>query len=466
MKLNISNHLICFIVAAMSIIPMTAQNKNKAANTLIETPVPQRAPGQKDVLALRHAPIPTVRVGFIGMGMRGPGAVERFMHLEGVEVKAICDLYPERVELGQQKLTKYGKERASSYSGEEGWKQLCQRKDIDLVYIITPWLHHVPMALYAMQQGKHVAMEVPAAMSIKDCWALVDMAEKTQRHCMMLENCCYDFFEMATLNMAQQNVFGEVMHVEGAYIHDLRKLCFDSEDEGGYQGYWRLRYNEKHNGNPYPTHGLGPVCQILNIHRGDKMNYLVSMSSDEKALSEYAAERFGPESPQAKTNYTKGDMSTTLIRTQKGKTIMIQHNISSPRPYSRLHTIVGTKGFAQKYPVQTIALDPDAHHPLSGTAFDEFMDKWQHPLSKEIGEKARQVGGHGGMDFIMDYRLIYCLRNGLALDQDVYDAAEWSSLVELTEISVNNLSCPVAIPDFTRGAWDKLKGFKLEQKAE
>ena len=310
---------------------------------------------------------------------------------------------------------------------------------------------------------KAMAVEVPAAMSIDECWQLVNTVEKTRKHCMMLENCCYDFFEMATLNMAQQGVFGEVIHGEGAYIHDLRSLNFYPSEKGGYQGMWRLKYNEEHTGNPYPTHGLGPICQIMNIHRGDKMNYLVSMSTKQVGMTEYAKETFGADSKEAKQTYKVGDMNTTLIQTEKGKTILIQHDVTSPRPYDRHHVVSGTKGFAQKYPVEGIALEPEAHEFLSKVQMDSIMALYEHPITKEVGEKARKVGGHGGMDFIMDYRLIYCLRNGLPLDQDVYDAAEWSCLTELTETSVKNGGAPVEIPDFTRGAWDKLKGLRFAE---
>ncbi len=432
---------------------------DKPSGGMLKTDTPPRPIGQTDMLGFRCDPIPTVRVGFIGLGMRGPGAVHRFTQLEGVEIKALCDLYPERVEKAQKILSDNNLPSAAEYSGEEGWKELCQRDDIDLVYICTPWQLHTPMAVYAMEQGKHVAVEVPAAMTLDECWQLVNTAERTRRHCMMLENCCYDFFEMATLNMAQHGVFGEITNVEGAYIHDLRFLNFASKEEGGYQGMWRLRYNEEHKGNPYPTHGLGPVCQVLNIHRGDKMNFLVSLSSDQFGMTEYAKQKFGADSPEAQQTYALGDMNTTLIRTEKGKLIMIQHDVTSPRPYNRLHTLSGTKGFAQKYPIQTIALEPNAHSPLKGEEMSEFMAQWEHPLTKEIGEKARQVGGHGGMDFIMDYRLIYCLRNGLPLDQDVYDAAEWSCIAPLSELSDRNGGMPVEIPDFTRGAWNKIDGF-------
>lgn len=337
------------------------------------------------------------------------------------------------------------------------WRRVCELEGVDLIYNCTDWQMHVPIALYAMERGKHVAVEVPAALTVADCWALVDAAERTRRHCMMLENCCYDFFEMTTLNMAREGLFGEIVHVEGAYIHDLRELQFDRRH--GYVDMWRLEHNALHTGNPYPTHGLGPLCQLLDIHRGDRMERLVSLSSDQFGMSAYATAKYGAESAEAERPYALGDMNTTLIRTARGKSILIQHDITSPRPYNRLHTISGTKGFAQKYPIRSLAFDPDAHHRLSDEQLDQMLRRYEHPITREIGEKAREVGGHGGMDFIMDYRLVYCLRHGLPLDQDVYDAAEWSSLAELTEASVRNGSMPVAMPDFTRGAWRKVEGF-------
>lgn len=449
--------IICFGI----FLEAQAKGKNKSTE-IIRFETPERGVDQKNVLQLRCDPIPTVRVAFIGLGHRGQGAVKRFMYLDGVEIVALCDINKESVAAAQELLAKNNKKPALEFTnGTDDWKNVCQLNNVDLIYTCTPWNLHTPIAVYAMEHGKHVALEVPAAMTIDECWQLVNTAEKTRKHCMMLENCCYDFFEMATLNMAQQGLLGEIVHVEGAYIHDLRSLNFADPDKGGYQGMWRLKYNEKHTGNLYPTHGLGPVCQALNIHRGDKMNYLVSMSSNQFGMTEYAGNKFGAASEYAQRKYENGDMNTTLIRTEKGKTIMIQHDVTSPRPYDRIHKISGTKGFVQKYPVKGIAFEPNAHKFLSDEAMDSVLLKYQHPIVKEVGEKAKKVGGHGGMDFIMDYRLIYCLQNGLPLDQDVYDAAEWSALVELSEISVRKGSVPVEIPDFTRGDWNKLQGLKF-----
>lgn len=408
----------------------------------------------KSVMGLRCDPLDTVRIGIIGLGMRGSEAVYRLLQIEGVEIKALSDLIPSYLKDAASKVTSAGRPPADEYGQEEDWKKICEREDIDLIYTCTPWYLHVPIAIYAMNHGKHVAVEVPAATTIEDCWQLVDTAERTQRHCMMLENCCYDFFEMATLNMARNGIFGDIYYGEGAYNHDLRWLKFASLEEGGYYNRWRLEYSKKHTGNLYPTHGLGPVAQIMGINRGDRFDFLTSNSTEQRGMTLYAIEKFGKDSPDALQEYKLGDMNTTVIHTVKGRTIMIQHDTTSPRPYSRIHMLSGTKGMAVKYPKESIALEPKAHAFMKQEDFDALMKQWEHPLARQIGEKAKEVGGHGGMDFIMDYRLIYCLRKGLPLDQDVYDAATWSSIIELSEKSVLKHGASVTIPDFTRGAWE------------
>lgn len=428
------------------------------SNDPYEFPVPERAEGQKTALALRCAPITNVRVGFVGLGARGGSAVSRFNNINTATTTALCDLRKESVEGAVKRLEKAGKPAAKTYVGENAWKELCQDPNVDLVYICTPWALHAPIAIYAMEQGKHVAVEVPAGMSIEECWKLVDTAEKTQRHCMMLENCNYDFFEMAVLNMAQKGKFGEIMHTEGAYIHDLRGYHYN--EKTGYQGMWRLKECEKRNGCLYPTHGIGPIAHVMNIHRGDKMDLLVSMSTAQAGMTEYAKIKFGENSQYAKDIVKLGDMNNTLIKTALGKTILIQHDVTSPRPYSRMFTISGTKGFAQKYPTEALAFEPNAHGALKDEDMQKMLKEYEHPFSKEIGEVAKKVGGHGGMDFIMDYRLIYCLNKGLPLDQDVYDAAEWSAIVELSSKSIELGNKPVIFPDFTRGDWKKLDGLK------
>lgn len=415
----------------------------------IETKIPERPSGQKDVIELRTEPIPNVRIAIIGLGKRGIGAVYRLSKIETAKIVAICDLQQRYIDRAVSKLD-YS---VDTYTKEDDWKRICERKDVDLVYVCTHWDLHTPIAVYAMEHGKHVALEVPAALTMEECWSLVDTAERTQRHCMMLENCNYDFFELTTLNMAQKGLFGEVIHAEGAYIHDLRAILFE---DGNYWKNWRLKHNALNIGNLYPTHGLGPIAHAMNIHRGDKMNYLVTVSTNQFSMTEFAKKKFGEDSDQAKAEYKHGDMNTTLIRTENGKNILIQHNIVTPRPYSRLHSLTGTKGFAQKYPVESLAFEPNAHSFLDENKKDSLLRVYEHPIIKDIKLKAKKIGGHGGMDFIMDYRLIYCLNNGLPLDMDVYDCVEWSCLVPLSRLSLENNSAPVKIPDFTRGAWKKV----------
>ena len=393
--------------------------------------------------------IETVRIGIVGLGMRGPGAVDRLSKIEGVEIKALCDLLPERAEKAKKSL-EGTIHKPELYSGSAyAWKKMCDRPDLDLIYIATPWEWHTPMAVYAMEAGKHTAVEVPAARTLDECWQLVETSERTKKHCMQLENCCYDFFELMTLKMAREGFFGEVLHVEGAYIHDLLWLNFDKEK--GYQGMWRLEENFR-NGNLYPTHGLGPICQILNINRGDQMDYLTSLSSNDfqmKKKAQELAEQDAFWNSYAAKSY-RGNMNTTVVKTKHGKSIMIQHDVTSPRPYSRLHVVSGTEGYAQKYPDQKVA---KGHSWMKEEEMKDLQAKYTPEIVQKVGELAKQIGGHGGMDFMMDWRLIDCLRNGLPLDQDVYDAALWSCITPLSEWSVANRSNSIDVPDFTGRNW-------------
>ncbi len=392
----------------------------------------------------------TVRVGFIGTGSRGSGHVLQLSLIEGVEIKALCDIRHEKAVEAKAQLNNKN-QNPDIYSGKpDEWKKLCDRKDIDLVYIATPWDLHAEMAVYAMEKGKHAAIEIPCAKTLEECWQLVKTSEKTRKHCIILENCCYDFFELLTLNMARQGFFGEIVHCEGAYIHDLMKLNFDKDN---YYDMWRLKENFR-NGNLYPTHGLGPVSQILNINRGDRMDYLVSMSTNDFMMAAKAKELAESDNffkPYANKKF-RGNMNTTTIRTAKGKTIMLQHDVTSPRHYSRIHLVSGTKGTALKYPLPgRIAVNHERW--LNEAEFKELEEKYEPAIVKKIGKQAKQVEGHGGMDFLMNWRLIDCLRNGLSMDMDVYDAAAWSVISPLSEKSVANRSASVNIPDFTAGSW-------------
>ena len=404
-----------------------------------------RPSGQQSMLGFHCEPIETIHIGFIGVGVRGQRAVERMMNIEHAKVVALCDFIEDNLEISSAIVAKYSDERATTYLGEAGWKELCDRDDINLVYISTDWLSHAVIAIYAMEHGKHVALEVPAAMSVEDCWRLVDTAERTKRHCMMLENCCYDEFELATINMVQQGLFGEIIHAEASYIHDLRKRI--SLNDNGHRLWknWQVEYMATHIANFYPTHGLGPVALALGIHRGDRMKSIVSVSS--KAIGQ--ADEF------------RGTMNSSIITTEKGHTILLQHGIALPRPYSRSFLLSGTDGYIQKYPAPYATFAPNSAEVLSGEQCTALTEKYRHPFVTKYKDRGVEICGARWIDFVMDSRLIYCLHNGLPLDMDIYDAAEWSSLVELTEQSALAGGKPVEIPDFTRGEWNKSEGFQF-----
>ena len=421
------------------------------------------------------APIKKLRVGVVGLGMRGPGAVHRLASIPGVEVAALCDLYKTRVDAQQKHLRDNGKPAAREYWVYEGsqtsgadetaaYRAMCE-SDLDLVYIATPRQTHTPIALYAMEHGKHTAIEVPSAMTLEECWALVETSERTGLHCMQLENCCYGEVEMLSLNLVRNGKLGELVHGEGAYIHDLRELNYLDPAKGGYQGYWRLQWNARHFGNPYPTHGLLPIMQAMNVNRGDRMDYLTCVSTNQVGMDAYAKVKFGEDSWQAELHPKCGDMSTTVIRTVNGKTIMVQHDVTSARPYSRINLLSGTMGCLNDYPFRiALAGKPGdgAHGWMSAEDTAKVCAEYMHPLWKVAGELAKKMGGHGGMDFLMDLRLCYCLQNGLPLDMDVYDLAASCAVCELSEISALNRGSSVDVPDFTRGGWKTAKPLGIE----
>jgi predicted dehydrogenase len=392
--------------------------------------------------------VPTVKVGFVGVGGMGSAHVQNYLNIEGVEVKAICDIRPAHVERAQKWVVEAGQPKPAGYSnGPRDFERMCETEDLDLVMTATPWEWHVPVCLSAMKSGKHAATEVPAAMTLEDCWALVEAAEKYKKHCQMMENCCYDRIELMTLNLVRKGLLGEVVHAEAGYLHDLRGVKFSSEGEG----LWRRAWAQKLNGNLYPTHGLGPVAQCLNVNRGDAFDYLVSMSSPSRGLREYAVATFGAGSAQAKERFVLGDVNTSLIKTKLGKTIILIHDTNLPRPYTRINLVQGTHGLAHKWP-DRIYIEGKADKPHQWDDFEKFAAEFEHPLWKAIASKG-EGRGHGGMDYIEDYRLIQSLRKGEPLDQDVYDAAAWSAIVGASVKSVAAKGKPVEIPDFTRGKW-------------
>ena len=457
---------------AQSLSPTTKWHWNKG-KIVIDTP--QRPAGQKDVLGLALPKMKTVRIGLVGLGMRGPGAVENFSLIPGVQVVALCDYEEKRAVKQNERLRQNGLAPAAVYYGEKGYEELCKRPDIDLVYIATDWEHHAIVAKCALENGKNVADEVPSAMNLQECWDLIDLAEKKQLNCMILENCCYDWFEMRTLNMAQHGVFGEILRAQGAYIHNLDdfwdyywKTPNGSDPD---QLGWRLKYNKENRGDLYATHGLGPVAQALNIHRGDRMKTLVSMDTKSVHGKELVEKKTG----KPCNDFRNGDHTTTLIRTEGQKVIELQHDVMNPQPYSRLYQLTGSKGFANKYPIEGYAVDANqlaatgnqpkvddlsSHSFMPDAQRQALEEKYESPILKKFGKLAKEVGGHGGMDFIMCARLIYCLQNGLPLDMDVYDLAEWCSIAELSAISLDNDCSPVTFPDFTRGLWNKENGYR------
>jgi predicted dehydrogenase len=400
------------------------------------------------VIGMKFEPREIVRMGVIGMGGRGTSLLRDLLAIDNVEVNAVCDIVPEKAERARAMIEKAGQKPPGLYfKGERDFENLCRRDDLDLVYIATPWKWHVPMALAAMTGGKHVGVEVPAATTLKECWALVETSEKTRRHCIMLENCCYGYNEMLVLNMVRAGLFGDLVHGEAAYNHDLREILFSNEGEG----LWRRFEHLDRDGNLYPTHGLGPVAQYMNVNRGDRFDSLVSVSSLSISLDAYRAQHVPKDDPKWKEKYKCGDVNTSIIKTAKGRTIMLQHTVSTPRPYDRINLISGTKGIFRDYPPR-IYLDGQEGGERFST-IDGFKEQYEHPLWKRVGELARKLGGHGGMDFIMNYRLIQCLREGLAPDMDVYDAAAWSAPAPLSEMSVARGGAPMKFPDFTRGRW-------------
>ncbi len=393
------------------------------------------------------APIESVRMAFVGVGGQGGGHVRNFLRIEGVEIKAICDIDSPRAEEVASWVTAEGRPGPELYTrGETDWKRLCERDDIDLIFNSTPWVWHVPICVEAMQSGKHTAVEVPAAITIDGCWKLVETAEATQRHCVMMENCNYGRREMLILNLVRKGLLGEILHGEAAYIHDLRAIKWS---DGG-EGNWRWKHSIDRNANLYPTHGLGPVAQCMDINRGDAFDYLVSMSSPQRGIDLYLKEHLPKDDPRQAYEYRLGDMNSALIKTRLGRTILLQHDTTTPRPYSRLNLVQGTRGTVAGYPDRLFIEGRGEGHRWE--EIEGHYEEHDHPLWATKGMEA-EGAGHGGMDYLEDYRLIRCLQQGTPMDMDVYDAAALSAPVELTERSVANRSQAVDFPDFTRGRW-------------
>ena len=409
-----------------------------------------------------------IRVGLVGLGVRGGMAMDRLPLIPGVELAAFCEVRQHLVDKYQAKLEKLGHLRAREFVGLEAWRDMCEWDGIDVVYICSPWHLHVPIALCAMECGKHALVEVPAAFTVEECWRLVETSERTGRYCMQLENCCYGEIEMLALNLARNGKLGDVIHGEGAYLHDLRKYNYNSPEDDAewhYHDYWRLKWNAEHKGNQYCTHGLGPICQAMGINRGDRLVRVVSMETAARGFADYAKAKLPDGDERRKLDVAMGDLNTTLVQTANGRTIMLQHDIATPRPYSRLNNYVGTRGILTDYPYRVAWEDEPgkgAHRYFEPDVAEKIRADYMHPQWKYAGKLAVEVGGHDGMDLVMDLRWVYCMQNGLPLDFDVYDLAAWCCLGELTEKSVREGSTPQEIPDFTRGRWSERAPLGIE----
>ena len=415
-------------------------------------PESARPAGSRSVMNLVAPSLDTVRVGLIGVGERGVGFVRHFCNIDGARITAICDTEQLALDRAATIMSELGEAAPVLYTGDDyAYRKLLDRGDVDIVVIATPWRWHAIMAAEAMESTKHAFVEVPAIASVDEAWWLVETSERTRMNCMMLENVCYGRAELMVLNMVRQGIFGELLHGEAAYIHELRWQMKEIERK---TGSWRTFWHAKRNGNLYPTHGLGPIAQYMGINRGDKFEYMNSMSSAAVGRAAYARREFPADHDRNRLDYIAGDMNTSLIRTSMGRTIMVQHDTTTPRPYSRHNLIQGTNGVFAGFP-DRIALEvsgADSYHE-----WDNDMTKWQarydHPLWVQMGRRAEQQGGHGGMDHLMCWRLVECLRNGEPLDQNVYDAAAWSVIGPLSADSVADRGNSKPIPDFTRGDW-------------
>ena len=412
----------------------------------------------------------TVRIAMIGVGARGSGHAYQLARIEGTEIVAISDLYEDLVQRSVARCREVGEGKrhqniATYFGGEADWKVMLEVEKPDVVFISTNWNNHAPMAIEAMKQGAHAFVEVPIAVTLEEMWAIVNTSEETQKHCMMMENVNYGREELFYLNLCRQNVIGELLHAEAAYIHELR---FQMEEQERGTGSWRTHHYAKRNGNLYPTHGLGPVAQYMNLGRGeDTFGSLVSFSTLARGRQAYAKKNYSPNHKWNQLEYTGGDMNTSIIKTALGRTIMVQWDETSPRPYSRHNLIQGTEGTLAGYPTR-IALEggvegaTDSHHRWAqGEQLAALYEQYEHPVYKRLGAVAKKMGGHGGMDFLMLYRIVECLREGQPLDQNVYEGCLWSAVAPLSEKAVALGGAPQQFPDFTRGEWKTTKPLEI-----
>lgn len=396
------------------------------------------------------APIEIVRVGFVGVGGMGSVHVQNLLSMDRVELVAIADVDPGHAERARTWATSFGERTPTLYTrGERDFERMIGEESLDIVINATPWQWHVPIALAAMENGKHTATEVPATLRIDDCWALVECAERTQRHCVMLENCIYGRSELMVLRMIREGLLGEIVHAEGGYLHDLRAVKLGDDGEG----LWRWRWDTLPSANIYPTHGLGPLANYMDIHRGDRFSSLVSMSGPARGLDAWADAHLPPSDERRQARFIAGDINLSLLQTELGRTILLSHDTNLPRPYSRMHTVQGTRGVFQGYPARIYIEGRSPAHQWED--IEPYREHYEHPLWQRELAIGSSRPGHGGMDYLELERLIHCLHHGLATDMNVYDAAALSAVVELSERSVAQAGAPQRFPDFTRGQWSR-----------
>jgi len=442
---------------------LTAASLYTAGNLACSEEYEKTASGGKYMGDFAAPKLDLIRIAIIGVGGRGFGHAKQLASIEGTEIVAISDLHEYLVDRSVTACINNGNGRHQNitryYGDENQWKKIFEEVKPNVVIIATNWLNHASMAIESMKKGAHCFVEVPIAVTLEEMWDLVNTSEQTQKHCMMMENVNYGREELLYLNLCRKGIIGDLLHGEAAYIHDLRDQM---NDEKRGEGSWRPFHIAKRNGNLYPTHGLGPIAQYMNLSRGeDQFKTLVSFSTPAIGRNLYAEKNYHESHIWNTMNFKGGDLNTSIIKTNLGRTIMVQWDETSPRPYSRLNLIQGTKGTLAGYPTR-VALEggvpgvTENHHSWAEKdELGELYDQFEHPMYKRLGALAKKMGGHGGMDFMMLYRIIECLREGLPLDQNVYEGCFWSAVSPLSEASVAQGGMPQIFPDFTRGAWNQ-----------
>ena len=400
----------------------------------------------------------SLRLGFIGVGGRGSSLLGLALRRNDVEVVAVCDIVPEKAKRAADAVRAAGDQEPRQFTkGEEDYLNLLEMDEVDAVVIATPWLWHTPMALAAMERGKAVGVEVPAATTVQECWDLVNTQERTGTPFMMLENVCYRRDVMAVLRIVREELLGEMMHLHCGYQHDLRAVKFNPGAEFGPgsngEAVWRTDHSIHRNGDLYPTHGIGPVANWLDINRGNRFAYLTSHATKTRGLHEYIVALGGEDHPNADVRFKLGDIVTTIIQTRNGETVMVSHDTNLPRPYSLAFRVQGTRGLwmNDNQSIYIEGVSPEAHR---WEPFQPYQEKYDHPLWRRFGEEA-EGAGHGGMDFFVVNAFVEAVKRGEPTPLDVYDAAAWSVIGPLSEESIALGSHPVAFPDFTRGQWAK-----------